>query len=186
MSTEKINTPNLRFARLARMNEFIFHAGDLANIWQIKDRNTLYTTLKRYSGNGLLYRIYKGLYSLKPANELDPFLLGIKAIHEYCYISTETVLVKEGIIQQNINYITLVSSKSKRFSIGDYNYYSRQLNSKFLFYPDGIIEQDGIRIATKERAIADLLYFNPEMYFDNASVINWIKVKKIQKNIGYL
>lgn len=186
MSTEKSNYTNQRFVKLARMNELIFHASDLLNIWQIKDRNTLYTTLKRYTANGLLYRIYKGLYSLNPINDLDPFLLGIKAIHEYCYISTETVLANEGIIQQNINYITLVSSKSKRFSIGDYSYYSRQLNDKYLFQTDGIIDQKGIRIATKERAVADLLYFNPEMYFDNSSGINWSKVKKIQKNIGYV
>ena len=185
MGTGKINTSGQRFALLAKMNESIFHTSDLANIWQIKDRNTLYTTLKRYHQKGLLYRVYKGLYSLKPIDKYDPYLLGIKAIHEYSYISTESILVSEGIILQTINYITLVSSKSKRFSIGEYNYYSRQLNDKYLFQTLGINEENGIKIATTERAVADLLYFNPKAYFDASDRINWSDIEIIQKKIGY-
>ena len=110
-----MNTANQRFSILAKMNEEVFHSSDLANIWQIKEKNTLHTTLKRYCQKELLYRIFKGFYSLKPVDELDPLFLGVKALHEYCYISTETILMKEGLIQQNISGITLVSSKSKRF-----------------------------------------------------------------------
>lgn len=185
MSTEKINIKQNRFAQLAILGEIIFHAKDLANLWQIKNSNTLYTTLARYTQQKLLFRIYKGFYALKPIDKLDPLLLGAKAIHKFCYIGAETVLEKAGIIQQKTNYITLISSQSKKFNIGDYNYCSKQLNDKFLFKTIGIINKNGLKIASAERAVADLLYFNPKAYFDNNKLINWKEVKKIQQEIGY-
>ena len=193
MSTEKQSgkpPQNLhlnRFAQLAKLGEFVFHARDLANLWHIQNLNTLYTTLRRYAKQKLLFRIYKGFYALKPVGELNPFLLGVKALHEYAYVSCETILVQEGILQQRIESITLVSSQTKRFSIGDYSYLSRKLADQFLYNPFGVGEEDGIRKATLERAAADLLYFNPRAYLDagNSHSIDWRRVKQIQQQIGY-
>ena len=186
MSTGKINSSGKRMALLMQMNEFVFHAGDLANIWQINDKNTLYTTLKRYTNQGLLFRIHKGLYSTRPIDEIDPYILGIKAIHEYSYVTTETVLAHVGIINQKLNYITIVSSKSKRFRVSTHDFYSRQLNEIYLYQMDGIvINADGIKVATIERAVADLLYFNPKMHFDSHQLIQWDRVESFQKKIGY-
>ena len=174
-----------RFVQLAKMREKIFHTNDLANIWQITNKNNLYTTLKRYTQKGFLNRIYKGLYSIEPLNRLDPYLLGVKALHSYAYISAETVLAQAGIIQQKINYITIISSQSKRFGIGEFDYYSRQLKDKYLYQDIGIIKKDEVNFATPERAVADLLHFNPKAYFDARDKINRSLVKKIQKTIGY-
>ncbi len=185
MSTVYTNITGKRIAILAKMNEEIFHIHDLALLWRIKDKNLVHTTLKRYCKYGIINRIYKGFYSLKKTIDLDPYLLGIKAIHNYAYISTETILVKEGIISQIIPKITLISSKSTKFQIGSNNYASRQLKDIFLYNSTGIEEKNGIQIATKERAIADLLYFNPRAYLDTRDLINWKKVKSIQKEIGY-
>ena len=185
MSTGYNNNSSGRFAVLAQVGERVFHTRDLANLWQIKDNNTLYTTLKRYVQRGLLFRVYKGLYSLVPVGEIDHQLLGIKALHDYAYVSAETVLIEAGIIQQNIDWITLVSAKSKKFSVGKNNYWSRQLADKFLFNPIGIVERDNIFIATPERAAADLIYFNPRVYLDGAKLVDWQKVKKIQRELGY-
>ena len=185
MSTVKINTAQDRFIKLVRMNELILHIEDLANIWKIKNKNTLHTTLKRYVKKSFLYHIYRGFYSLDVIDKIPPYLLGAKALHEYCYISTESVLIKNGIVQQKENYITFVSSKSKKFKIGDNYFYSRQMNDQYLFQDVGIIKKDGVNMATTERAVADLLYFNPSFYFDANNNINWKEVKKIQKIIGY-
>lgn len=186
MSTGKNNTTLHRFAKIATLNEVIFHVDDLANLWGIKNENTLHTTLKRYAKQGLLFRIYRGFYSIKPVDKLDPYLLGLKAIHGHGYISAETVLINSGIIQQSINEITLISSKSAKFSIGGNNYRSRRLADKYLYNPAGVKEKDGIKIASMERAVADLLYFNPRAYFDAGNLINWKKVKLIQKEVGYI
>ena len=174
-----------RLAKIIKLGQIIFHAGDLANLWQINNANTLHTTLKRYARTGLLFRIYRGFYSLKPINQLDPLLLGIKALHEFSYVSAETVLERAGIISQVRNIITLASSKSKQFFIGDYQYRSRKLAAKFLFNPAGIAEVNGVKIAGVSRAVADLLYFNPRAHFDADQLINWREVKKLQAEIGY-
>ena len=174
-----------RFAELARTGEIIFHSKDLANLWNIAQSNTLHTTIKRYVQKGLLFRIYKGMYSLKPVDQLDPLLLGIKALHSYAYMSCETVLARAGVIQQQITAIMLVSSVSKTFQIGSIRFRSRKLADQFLFNPAGIVSDQGINTATFERAVADMLYFNPRTYFDNPKKIDWKKVKKVQKEIGY-
>jgi len=186
MCTVKNNVKLKKVVKLAKLGEIVFHAKDLANLWNIKNKNTLHTTLKRYAKQGILFRIYRGFYSLKPIDQLDPVFLGLKALHNYSYISTETVLVQSGIVLQKIEQFTLVSSKSKKFSIGNNHYLCRQLADKFLYNDIGIVEKDGMKIATVERAAADLLYFNPKAYFDNKNLINWRLVKKIQKQIGYI
>lgn len=176
-----------RFAKLAELGEKAFHVRDLANLWGITNANTLYTTLKRYAEQRLLYRIQKGLYAVKPIGQISPKFLGLKALHEYAYVSCETVLAEAGIMQQKMEWITLVSSRSKRFSLGGTQYYSRKLADRFLYNPTGIAERDGAREAIVERALADLLYFNPHAYFDAGSsrLIDWGEVKRIQERIGY-
>lgn len=174
-----------RFTQIARIGEVVFHTKELANLWQIKDPNTLYTAIKRYVKRGSLFPIYKGFYSIKPIEQLDPLLLGVRALHQFAYISTETILFDAGIIAQRIGAITMVSSKSKKFSIKDNHYRSRKLDNKYLFNPAGIIEKNGVKKASVGRAIADLLYFNPKAHFDADKSIDWRKVKKLQKEIGY-
>ena len=175
-----------RFAILAKLGEVIFHIDDLANLWQVKNKNTLYTTLKRYAQHGKLIRIYKGFYSLINPDKIDPLLLGLKALHNYAYVGCETMLIEYGIIQQTSATITLTSSSHKRFSVNENNYLVRKLPVEFLFNSIGIITTAiGIRKSNLARSVADMLYFNPQYYFDNANRIDWKRVKSIQKEIGY-
>lgn len=172
-------------ANIAQIGEIVFHTKDLANLWQIQNTNTLYNTIARYVNKGMLFRIYKGFYSIKPIDEIDPFLLGTKAIHKYCYISAETVLANEGIIQQNIDQITFISNKTQKIKIGNNNYHVRQLDDKYLYNSEGIISKNDFKIASLERAVADMLYFNPKTFFDAKNLIGWKKVQAIQKKVGY-
>lgn len=174
-----------RFAQIAKLGETVFHTKDLASLWQIENPNTLYTTLKRYTQKGLLFRIYKGFYSIKPINQLDPLMLGIKALHQFAYLSVETVLFQEGIIQQSVDGITLISSQSKKFSIGNYFYHSRKLEDRYLHQTVGVVDKNNVKTATISRAVADLLHFNPQAHFDADKLINWKEVKKIQQEMGY-
>ncbi len=174
-----------RFSQLAKLGFLVFHASDLANLWQINNPRNLHMTLKRYADKGLLVRIYRGLYSLKPVEQLHPLLVGLKALHRMAYVSTETILAEAGIIQQKINQITLASPVSRKFSVGQNNFYSRKLADKFLYNEIGMVEKNGIKKATAERAVADLLYFNPGAYFDAENLVDWEKVKAVQKAVGY-
>lgn len=176
-----------RFALLASLGETVFHSGDIANLWRIRDKNTLHTTLSRYQAAGLLYRVHKGLYAIKPLGEIDPQLLGLKALHGPAYVSCESVLFEQGILNQSPREITLVSAVSKRFVIAGHRFRSRKLHEKFLHHDIGIEQKNGIRKATVERAAADMLYFYPKKYFDaqNFGLLDLRKVRDIAEAVGY-
>jgi predicted transcriptional regulator of viral defense system len=179
------NIKQNRFLSIAKLKSSVFHVSDLARIWRVNNRQTLLVSLKRYVDSGLIYRLYRGLYSIKPVSELNPLILGAKAINNYCYLSGETILSKYGVIFQQIHYFTFVSDKSKRFKIGNNNYYCRQLKKEFLYNDIGVDKTGKFNLATLERAVADILYFNPKYHFDNPDKINWSKVKKIQASVYY-
>jgi len=162
-----------------------YHTQDLAVLWGIDNKNTLYTTIKRYVKRGVLNKIYKGFYSTGPLKDIDPVSLGLAALRRYGYLSTESVLARKGVIFQDIKYITFVSDFSKRFKIGSYNFLVRKMKEKYLHNGAGIIFDKKIRAASPERAVADMFYFNPNYYFDAKRVVNWSKVKEIKKAVGY-
>jgi hypothetical protein len=56
---------------------------------------------------------------------------------------------------------------------------------EYLYHPAGIEDQNGNYVATPERAMADMLYFNPRYHFDNPQSIDLEKVKLLQLRIGY-
>lgn len=174
-----------RFSRLAALGEQIFHADDLANLWNIRNASTLHMTLSRYVSQGLLFRIQNGLYATKKPADLDPHLIGLKALHGPAYISCETVLFNAGVINQPPQVITIVSSASRQFTLAGHDYRSRKLADAFLFNSAGVYTKSGVRIANLSRAVADTLYFNSKKYFDVPSEIAWDAVRDIVRAIGY-
>ena len=175
-----------RINELIKSDCNIYHTNDLAILWNIANKNTLYTTIKRYVQKSVLIPIYKGLYSTVPISQLDPLELGRAVIHRYTYLTTESVLAQAGIISQATYAFTFVSSLSKKVNVGNYNFLFRKLKDEYLFNPTGIENQDGNFIATTERAVADILYYNPKYHFDFSASIDFEKVRCIQKEIGYL
>lgn len=170
---------------LLKQKQKLFHTNDLALLWDLKNLNTLYTTIKRYVQKGILFRIHKGFYSVVPPAEIDPLRLGVGFLHTFAYLSCESVLASAGVIFQEGRYFTLVSSVSRKFRVGENHFLVRKMKNEFLYQPAGISERDEIKIATLERAVADMLYFQPAYHFDNRSFINWAKVRKIQKEVGF-
>ena len=174
-----------RFSRLAAMGEQVFHADDLANLWGIYNTSTLHMTLSRYVAQGFLFRIQKGLYSIKKPTDLHPHIIGLKALHGPAYISCETVLFEEGVINQPPRSISIVSGVSRRFTLAGRDYRSRKLADAFLFNDAGVRIKDGARVASLPRAVADTLYFNPKKYFDVPSAIHFDAVLDIVRAVGY-
>ena len=174
-----------RIIELNRADRKIYHSNDLAILWSISNKNTLYTTIKRYVQKGVLIPIYKGLYSIVPISELDPMELGRAIIHRYTYLTTESVLAQVGIISQTTYAHTFVSNISKKVTVGDISFIFRKLKDEYLYNPTGIVKKDGNFVASTERAVADMLYYNPKYHFDFSESIDFEKVKQIQKEIGY-
>ena len=174
-----------RLDRLIKSNQKLFHTQDLALLWEVTNRNTLYTTIKRLVKKGILIPVVKGLYSTLPLEEIDDFALGAALIHKFSYISLETILEKEGVISQKIYPITFISSVSQKIEFNQKLYSVRKLKNEFLLNPEGVTQRDNYFIASKERAIADMNYFNPKYYLDNPSIVDWAGVEAIQKKVGY-
>lgn len=163
----------------------LFHTHDLELLWNINNKSTLYSTINRYLKRGYLIQIHRGFYSTVPLEKIDPLELGASAFHSYCYLSCETVLVQAGIIFQKTYTYTYCSAKNKILQIRESVYKSRQLKDEYLYNPAGIIDLSNYKIASPERAIADMLYFNPRYHFDAQDLIDWQKVANIQKEVGF-
>ena len=174
-----------RMSELNQLDRKIFHTNDLAILWKITNRHNLYMTITRYIDKGVLFPIYKGLYSTVPLASLNPLELGQAIIHRYTYLTTESILAQAGIISQTVYDYTFVTDISKRVTVGSWSFRYRQLKDDYLHNPAGIVNQDGIFLASTERAVADMLYFNPKYHFDVPESIDFDKVRLIQKEVGY-
>lgn len=177
MTTDKIGI-------LVQQSQKLFHTSDLKVLWNILNQNTLHKTIARLIKKGVLISLQKGFYSIVPLDQLDPIEIGFRAINHFSYLSTESVLSKNGIINQSPNKITFLSSSPANFDINGVSYLVRQLKPQCLNNTVGIIQDDkGIFMATIERAIADMLYFQPNYHFDANNIIDWNLVKNYQQQI---
>ena len=177
MTTDKIGI-------LAQQPQKLFHTYDLKILWNISNQNTLYKTITRLIKKSVIFRIQKGFYSIVPVNQLDPIEVGFRSINNFSYLSTESVLSKNGLINQSPSKITFISSSPSNFSINNTLYLVRQLKPQCLNNSMGITQNDkGVFVANTERAIADMLYFQPNYNFDADNIIDWKLVKNYQQQI---
>lgn len=176
-----------KIAILVQQPQNLFHTSDLKVLWEISNQKTLYQTIYRLIKKKVLFSLQKGFYSLIPLSQLDPIEIGFRAINHLSYLSTESVLSQNGIINQSPNKITFVSNSPTKFIINGNSYLVRQLKPQSLNNPIGINQNDkGIFVATIERAVADMLYFQSNYHFDANNLINWKIVKNYQQQLGYL
>jgi len=168
---------------LLKQKRRIFSTDDLALIWKIKNRNTLRVTIRRYVKNGTLIRIKKGLYTTLSLDEISPYLLGASYIKGFCYVSMQSVLEIHGLINQSVKAITLIGNRSQKFKIGGYEYICKKMKLDYLNNLEGIDLSGEYPIASSERAVADLLYFNSKFHFDAKNRIDWDRVKQIKEKV---
>lgn len=170
---------------LLQSGQKIFTTAALALLWDISNRNSLIKTIERYVNRGILFRIYKGLYSTLPLEKLNEYEIGCAIGGPFSYISAETVLSKNGIILQDIKKVTLFAKKQKEVTIGQTTYLCRYLNNQYLLNRVGIKDEDGYAVATVERALADIRHINPKFFVDNQLSVNEKDVNNLSKQIGY-
>lgn len=183
MSTSYNNISGSRIATLAASHSPFFHTNDLAALLDIPNANTLRVTLYRLVKAGILHRIHRGLFSLMSVDKIDPVLLGSACLHRFNYLTTESVLREEGYILQSIDALTFVSDVSRTWTVQGHRFVSRRLHPRFLHNAEGIQHVRGMMKASPERAIADMLYFDPWYHFDKP--VYWKRISALQKIIGY-
>jgi predicted transcriptional regulator of viral defense system len=172
-----------KFLILYKDKNSIYSTNDLSNLWLEKNKNTLYTTIKRYIKENKLFRIQKGLYSKIPISQLDKNELARKLLSGYCYLSLETVLFNHGFRSQVPKHLTFVGEEAKTIKLDNLSIKCQQLNIKFLYNETETYLQNEIRVATAERAVCDTLYYNSLADFDKK--IDWKAINILQRKIGY-
>jgi len=155
---------------LLRSSNTVFTFKELSLIWNETDVKLTKKRVYRYTKMGKLYPIRRGIYA-KDKN-YDRLELANK-IFTPAYISLETVLSREGIVFQHYDQIFVVSYLSREISCDGQIYVFRRMKDVVLMDSIGIEKEDNYYIASKERALLDMIYLNKNYHFDNLSSINW-------------
>ena len=140
--------------KLTNINKRIFNIVDLGKIFNSVNKNTIYKTAERLVNNGILKRLNKGLY-INTAKAPDIFEIA-NYLYTPSYISLESALYRYGVISQSPYLITSVTPKKPKKIIAegtDFEYV--HITAKYFF---GYVSDKGILIATREKALIDLLY----------------------------
>lgn len=165
-------------AKLYQSPKTILTNKDLALIWQIDNKESLYSKISYYVKQKALIRITRGIFA-KDKN-FDVKELAV-SIYTPSYISFETVLQETGVVFQYYETIFVAGSYSFIKKINKTVFTFRKLKEEALFNPIGIINKDNYSIASKERALLDTLYLFPNYYFDNLESIDWKRCDEIVK-----
>lgn len=188
---DKIPTKGEFLEVLLRSSKTIFSTKDVALLWNENDNTVVTDRLKRYVKVGKLVRPYRGLYA-KDKN-YNRFELATR-IYTPSYISFETVLTRAGINFQFYGNIFVATYVTRDIEAGDQKISFVRMKDYVLSNTAGIEHQDGIAIATKERAFLDRIYVSKDYHFDNLNALDWDKVfeilpiyhnKRMEKKVKY-
>lgn len=147
----------------------VFRLTDIAMLTGEGDPVSLNKKVNYLVRTGKLNSPRKGIYT-KPGYNAEELAC---VIYTPTYISLEYVLQKAGIIFQYDSTITSVSYLSRSIAIDGQQYSFRKIKNEIIIDTSGIIRKDnGINIATPERAFLDMLYLSPTFYFDNLNSLN--------------
>ena len=140
-----------------------------------KDKNYLKVLLYRFSKNGTVKSLKRGMYvsknfldNINRKNSISRYVEFVgNIIYEPSYLSLEYVLEKYGVMSESVNSYTLVSKKkTNKFSnhLGIFKYY----NIKEELFTGFEINKSGdflIAEATLAKALFDFLYFRKNILF---------------------
>lgn len=150
-------------------NRTVFRLNDISLLAGETNFQSLNKKLNYYVRTGKLLNPRRGIYA-KPG--YNPEELACR-VFTPSYISLEYVLQKSGIIFQYDSGISAISYLSRSIEVNEKTFQFRKIKGEILVNIAGIIRQkDHINIASAERAFLDLMYLNPEYYFDNLSPLN--------------
>lgn len=155
----------------------VFSTQDFNKFWQYKNYRSLIRRISYLNKSGKLKKIHRGLYSIvgRKINELE---LANK-VRIPSYLSFETVLYTEGLIFQWDSRITLAAKNSEEIQVGGLGLVFRKLKDPILLNLMGIKKEDNYYVASKERALLDMLYINPKFTFDNLRGVDFAKLKEL-------
>lgn len=158
---------------ILRSSRSVFTFKDISLMWRNTDQKAVIAGINYYVSTGQLYRIRRGIYA-KDKN-YDKTELACR-IYTPAYVSFETVLTRAGINFQYYGQIFISSYLARQIVADGQVYQYRKIKNALLTDSAGVLNKDGIAIATPERAFLDTLYLNTDYHFDNLASLTWEKV----------
>ncbi|MBW6441479.1 hypothetical protein K0B04_01040 [Patescibacteria group bacterium] len=155
----------------------VFSTQDFNKLWKYDNYRSLVRRINYLKNSGKIIQLKRGLYAIK-GRSVNNMELANK-LRTPSYITFETVLFKEGIIFQWDGRITLASKESIKMTVGGVNMIFRQVKSSILFSSQGIVANEKYFIASKERALLDMIYIKKDFVFDNLRDINFEKLREL-------
>ena len=158
---------------ILRSSRTVFTFKDISLMWRNTDKKAVIAGINYYISTGQLHRIRRGIYA-KDKN-YDKTELACR-IYTPAYVSFETVLTRAGINFQYYGQIFIASYLAREIVVDGQVYQYRKIKNTLLTDSAGVLNKDGIAIATSERAFLDTLYLNTDYHFDNLASLTWDKV----------
>lgn len=158
---------------ILRSSRTVFTFKDISLMWRNTDKKAVIAGINYYVSTGQLHRIRRGIYA-KDKN-YDKTELACR-IYTPAYVSFETVLTRAGINFQYYGQIFIASYLAREIVVDGRMYQYRKIKNTLLTDSTGVLNKDGIAIATSERAFLDTLYLNTDYHFDNLASLTWDKV----------
>ena len=160
----------MNIQKLYQSRKTVFRVDDLLLLLETDRAQTVRNFLQRMKKKGVLRMLCGGVWAFPSYNVLE---LACK-LKQHSYVSCETVLKQSGIIFQYYGTtVTCVSDNSIVKECDGRSFVYRKLCDHLRFVPEGIEYCDGYSIACAERALCDMIYLSPSMYFDDVSGVDW-------------
>lgn len=154
----------------------VFRLNDIAMLLGETNFDSLNKRLNYFVRAGKLKNPRKGIYA-KTGFNIEELAC---RIYIPSYISLEYVLQKAGVVFQYNSQITSISYLSRSIDIEANSFSFRKVKGEILVDTNGIIRlENGVNIATPERAFLDVLYLNANYNFDNLNPLNKELIHKL-------
>lgn len=169
--------------KLEKLKKDYYSVKDLERIIDIQVGN-LRKQLTRWVEKGILVRIAKGVYA-PYGTEIDVLKIANQMYYP-SYLSFESVLSKYGILSQVPYTLTFATPKrTRKMILNDTEVEFTKLSDKYYF---GYVFEDGVNIASPEKALVDCLYLVSkgkrslnidELYLKNIDKEKLIEIAKV-------
>lgn len=173
-----IFTWQMRYETLIASGKTVFTIQDCLLLFPTTKAQTVRNFFQRMKKKWIMCQAQWGIRTFK---EYDHYELWSK-LKKNSYISCETVLKQAGIIfQRQGNSLTFISDNTLQKSVDWWFYTYRKIQSTILLEPTWIIHTNHYAVATPERALCDMIYLSPDMYFDDLSSLSREKIKVLSQ-----
>ncbi|MEA1876851.1 MAG: hypothetical protein U9N86_08290 [Bacteroidota bacterium] len=147
----------------------VFKLADIALLTGENNPVSLAKKLNYYVITGKILNPRKGIYT-KPDYNIKELA---SKLYTPSYISLQYILQQVGVIFQYSESITAISYLSRELEVDGQSIIYRKTKNSILYNWTGISQSEqGIFVASAERAFLDLCYLEPNFYFDNLNSLD--------------